>query len=174
MLILRFLASGGVPLGSVVRSTLGAYIRSIAERPAPRALKDGRETRIALSNAALQQHLTVVRLFRDFLVEENICARNPLRPAVGGRSLVQRHHQLPWIPSEEQWQGILQVCKRESLRNRVMLAMSYDAALRREEICSLETTDIDPAHRLLRIRLEATKDRRERRTQCRRRTCIGA
>jgi integrase len=44
----------------------------------------------------------------------------------------------------------------------VMLAMSYDAALRREEICSLETTDIDPAHRLLRIRLEATKGRRER------------
>src|SRR2546425_9603509 len=44
--------------------------------------------------------------------------------------------------------------KREPLRNRVMLAMSYDAALRREEICSLETTDIDPAHRMLRIRAE--------------------
>ena len=125
-------------------------------------MKDGWETRTTLSNATLQQHLTVVRLFHDFLVEENICTRNPLRPAVGGRSLIQRHHRLPWIPSEEQWQGILQVCKRESLRNRLMLAMSYDAALRREEICSLETTDIDPAHRLLRIRLEATKGRRER------------
>lgn len=43
-----------------------------------------------------------------------------------------------------------------------MLAMSYDAALRREEVCSLETTDVDPAHRLLRIRSEATKSRRER------------
>ena len=43
-----------------------------------------------------------------------------------------------------------------------MLAMSYDAALRREEVCSLETTDIDPARRLLRIRPEATKSRRER------------
>jgi integrase len=43
-----------------------------------------------------------------------------------------------------------------------MLAMSYDAALRREEICSLEVADIDPAHRLLRIRLEVTKNRRER------------
>jgi len=159
---LRFLASTGISLGSVVRSTLGAYIRSIAELPAPRALKNGRETRTTLSNATLQQHLTVVRLFHDFLVEENICTRNPLRPSVGGRSLIQRHHRLPWIPSEEEWQGILQVCKRESLRNRVMLAMSYDAALRREEICSLETTDIDPAHRLLRIRLEATKGRRER------------
>ena len=52
--------------------------------------------------------------------------------------------------------------KQEPLRNRVMLAMSYDAALRREEICSLEVSDIDPAHRLLRIRLEVTKNRRER------------
>ena len=159
---LRFLASTGISFGSVVRSTLGAYIRSITELPVPRVLKDGRETRTTLSNATLQQHLTVVRLFHDFLVEENICTRNPLRPSVGGRSLIQRHHRLPWIPSEEEWLGILQVCKHESLRNRVMLAMSYDAALRREEICSLETTDIDPAHRLLRIRLEATKGRRER------------
>lgn len=159
---LRFLAFTGISFGSVVRSTLGAYIRSIAELPAPRVLKDGRETRTTLSNATLQQHLTVVRLFHDFLVEENICTRNPLRPAVGGRSLIQRHHRLPWIPSDEEWLGILQVCKHESLRNRVILAMSYDAALRREEICSLETTDVDPAHRLLRIRLEATKGRRER------------
>ncbi len=87
---------------------------------------------------------------------------NPLRPLIGGRGLIQRHHRLPWIPSEEEWQNILQVCKQEPLRNRVMLAMSYDAALRREEICSLEVADIDPAHRLLRIRLEVTKNRRER------------
>jgi hypothetical protein len=39
--------------------------------------------------------------------------------------------------------------------------MSYDAALRREEICSLETTGIDPAHRMLRIRAEKTKNRTE-------------
>ena len=39
-------------------------------------------------NATLQQHLTVVRLFHDFLVEENICTR--LAKAAGGRSLVQR------------------------------------------------------------------------------------
>jgi len=38
-----------------------------------------------------------------------------------------------------------------------MLAMSYDAALRGEEICSLEVADIDPAHRLLRIRLEVRR-----------------
>ena len=43
-----------------------------------------------------------------------------------------------------------------------MLAMSYDCALRREELCNLETGDIDPAHRMVRIRAENTKGRRER------------
>lgn len=159
---LDFLSTRDIPFPSVIRPTIGVYVQSIAVLPAPRVLKKGAEARATLSNATLQQHLTVIRLFHDFLVEERVCARNPLRPPRGGRGLIQRHHQLPWIPSEEQWQSILQVSKQESLRNRVMLAMSYDAALRREEICSLEDSDVDPAHRLLRIRLEVTKNRRER------------
>jgi integrase/recombinase XerD len=159
---LRFLESAGVELHSVIRSTIGAYVQDIAQRPASRFLKAKPEVRTTLSNATLQQHLTVIRLFYDYLVEEKVCARHPLRRAISGRSLVQRHHRVPWIPSDEQWQSILQACKQEPLRNRVMLAMSYDAALRREEVCSLETTDIDPARRLLRIRPEATKSRRER------------
>ncbi|WP_323138271.1 MULTISPECIES: site-specific integrase [unclassified Streptomyces] len=43
-----------------------------------------------------------------------------------------------------------------------MLALAYDAALRREELCSLRTDDIDPAHRTLRVRAETTKNRLER------------
>lgn len=159
---LGFLETENIPFHSVIRPTIGAYIRSITQLEVPRVSREGMEGRRTLANATLQQHLTVVRLFHDFLVEERVCTRNPLRPPIGGRGLIQRHHRLPWIPSEEEWQNILQVCKQEPLRNRVMLAMSYDAALRREEICSLEVADIDPAHRLLRIRLEVTKNRRER------------
>ena len=43
-----------------------------------------------------------------------------------------------------------------------MLALAYDAALRREELCSLRTDDLDPAHRTIRVRAETTKSRRER------------
>ena len=43
-----------------------------------------------------------------------------------------------------------------------MLALAYDAALRREELCSLRTDDVDPAHRTLRVRAETTKNRLER------------
>ncbi|WP_240812627.1 site-specific integrase [Streptomyces sp. DASNCL29] len=70
--------------------------------------------------------------------------------------------KLPWIPSEQQWLDLLDVVRQEPVRNRVMLALAYDAALRREELCSLRTEDLDPAHRTLRIRAEATKTRRER------------
>jgi len=101
---LGFLESENIRFDSVVRPTIGAYVRSIAELPVPRARKKGAAVRTTLAHATLQQHLTVVRLFHDFLVEERICERNPLRPAVAGRSFIQRQHRLPWIPNEEEWQ----------------------------------------------------------------------
>lgn len=43
-----------------------------------------------------------------------------------------------------------------------MLAIAYDAGLRREELCALSTSDLDPAHRLIRVRAETTKNMMER------------
>src|SRR5260370_24057854 len=105
---LKFLESAGVELESVVRSTIGAYIQEIAQRPASRSLKVKPEVRTTLSNATLQQHLTVIRLFYDYLVEERVCARHPLRPPIGGRKLIQRPHRPPWTPSDGQYESILQ------------------------------------------------------------------
>jgi hypothetical protein len=56
----------------------------------------------------------------------------------------------------------LEVARHEPVRNRLMLALAYDAALRREELCSLQTSDLDPAHRTVRVRAETTTNRRER------------
>jgi integrase/recombinase XerD len=61
-----------------------------------------------------------------------------------------------------QWRAVLETAAGESLRNRLMLALGYDAALRREELCLLATDDVDPAHRMLRVRAETTKTRRGR------------
>ena len=58
--------------------------------------------------------------------------------------------------------AVLEVAAEESLRNRLMLALAYDAALRRAELCLLGTDDLDPAHRTLRVRSETTKTRRGR------------
>src|SRR6266481_3421078 len=104
---LAFLEAAQIDCQSVNRGVIGAYIQDIARRPAKR------ETRTTLSNATLQQHLTVMRLFYDYLVEERVCARHPVRPLMGGRSLIQRQRKLPWIPNEDQWQSILQSSRQE-------------------------------------------------------------
>lgn len=154
------------------RSQVALFVRELTTRPSRRganvvALDSGS----GLANATLQQRLVPVRLFYDFLVEEGVRDSNPVgrgrytpRGHVGGhsRGLVPRMVKLPWIPGEAEWSQVLGVFRGEPIRNRVMLALAYDAALRREELCSLQTDDLDPAHRTLRVRAETTKTRRER------------
>jgi integrase/recombinase XerD len=156
---------------SVSRGELAGYVRDLRERPAARGASVGSDSLAGLSNATLQLRLTAVRLFYDYLVEEGVRERNPVargryRPgrwAAGTeRGLVRRTSRLPWIPTDAQWRTLLEVAREEPIRNRLMLALAYDAALRREELCLLASDDVDPAHRTLRIRPETTKSGRGR------------
>jgi len=152
---------------------IAAYVGFLSSRPNPRGVNIiSLDSGVGLANATMQQRITVVRLFYDHLIEEGIREDNPVgrgkyTPGKGfggkrDRALIPRYKKLPWIPTFEQWQAIIEAASRERLRNRVMLAMSYDAALRREELCTLSTNDIDPAFRLITIRAENTKNRQER------------
>jgi site-specific recombinase XerD len=157
---------------TATRAQVAVFVRELTSRPSRRganvvALDSGS----GLANATMQQRLVPVRLFYDFLVEEGVRDSNPVgrgrytpgRVVSGrARSLVPRMVKLPWIPSEEEWLRLLGVFADEPIRNRLMLALAYDAALRREELCSLRSDDIDPAHRTVRVRAETTKTRRER------------
>jgi integrase/recombinase XerD len=114
----------------------------------------------------LVQRLVSVRLFYDFLVEEGLRESNPVGRGrytpgrhfgAASRPLVTRMVKLPWIPAEAEWLQLLEMFRAEPIRNRLMLALAYDSALRREELCSLRTDDVDPAHRTLRVRAETTK-----------------
>lgn len=116
--------------------------------------------------------LTVIRLYYDYLIEEGVRKQHPVRRGqytpekrfngTAHRGLIPRYKTLPKIPTEAEWQRIVRVMVAEPLRNRVMFALAYDAALRREELCSLDLRDLDPAHRIMRIRAEITKNRLER------------
>ena len=148
---------------------IAAYIQHMFTQQVQRA---GRQQ--GLSNATMQQRLTAVHLFYDFLAQEHVLADNPVtrgthRPGQryrqsrdSRRGLLPRYKKLPWIPTEEQWHSILVAAMEEPLRNRLMLALAYDGALRREEVCSLAITDIDPAYRLVTLRAENTKSRASR------------
>ena len=168
---LQFCSQDGANPQCATREHVSRFVRSLLERqgrPHKGAI-DG-ETRPRLSNATVQLRLTVVRLFYDYLIEEGVRQNNPVgrgrytpgRSFGGERGLVPRYRKLPWIPNDDEWTAILKATREERLRNRVMFALCYDAALRRQELCSLQTGDIDPAHRLLHIRAETTKSRQDR------------
>jgi integrase/recombinase XerD len=158
---------------AATKGQVAQYVHDLASRPNPRGMAvHVLDSGVGLANATLQQHLTALRLWYDYLREEGNRPDNPVGrgryapgKSFGGmreKGLLPRYHKLPWIPTEEQWQAILEAARGEPLRNRLMLAFAYDAALRREELCALTTGDIDPAHRMLRIRAETTKNLMER------------
>ena len=168
-----FCAARLVEPDTAAKQHVAEYVRDTLERPRfahhPRASLG---PPVGLANATIQQRLTAIRLYFDYLMEEGVRTTNPVGRGhytpgrafgtKGERGLVPRYHTLPWIPTEEQWQAILTATQSEPIRNRVMFALAYDAALRREEVCSLTIADIDPTHRTLRIRAEVTKNRQER------------
>lgn len=165
--------AGADPI-TATRAQVASYVHELTSRPSRRGPNVvSFDSGVGLANATLQQRLVAVRLFYDYLVEEGLRESNPVGRGRytpgrrfgtrgGQRALVPALVKLPWIPSEQQWRDVLAVFAEEPIRNRVMLALAYDAALRREELCSLRTDDLDPAHRMLRVRAETTKTRRER------------
>lgn len=162
----------GVDPVAASRAHVAMFVRELSTRPSRHG---GNVVSIdsgaGLSNATIQQRLVPVRLFYDHLIEEGLRESNPVGRGkftpgrrFGGtdRGLIPRLVKLPWIPDEQQWRQVLAVAAREPIRNRVMLALAYDAALRREELCSLDSEDLDPGQRTLRIKAEHTKNRLER------------
>src|SRR5690242_33735 len=135
------------------REHVARFVRHLTARPARHAAATRTPPSgcLPLSNATVQQRLTAVRLFYDHLVEEGLRDSNPVgrgryaahaRAGSSSRGLVPRETRLPWIPDEEEWRAILDVARGEPIRNRVMLALGYDAGLRREELCRLRTDDL--------------------------------
>src|SRR5260370_42595627 len=49
-----------------------------------------------------------------------------------------------------------------SYEHRLMVAMAYDGALRREELVQIEVDDLEPAYSLIHLRAETTKSKRAR------------
>ncbi len=94
---LKFLHSHCIAAASATRGDVGLYLGSFQP---------------VLSNATVQQLLTVVRLFHAYLIEEGVRPSTPVAQNSGGRAMVARHHKLPWIPNEQDWQVFLAADRR--------------------------------------------------------------
>lgn len=149
---LAFCHACGLTAVTAGHDTVALYVRS---------LHAGRH----LSAATLRHRVTVVRLYSDWLCEEGLREKNPVRRAIwktGGKGktgIVPVQRRLPWIPDDMAWLHFLDVARQTDIRTRLMLALAYDCGLRREELCKVGTGDIDPSRRLLYVRAENTKNR---------------
>ncbi|MEU7189444.1 site-specific integrase [Streptomyces sp. NPDC045369] len=167
---LRFCAAEGAEPLDAKADTVAAWVGEMLERTPVRPRREGATLAgPGLANATVQQRLVAVRSFYEFLVEDGLRERNPVRRGQAGRrgrrpkrGLVRRIEQAPWLPTEADWQRILEAARAEPLRNRLMVSLAYDGALRREELVQLSGDDFDPAYRLIRLRAETTKSRRSR------------
>ncbi len=110
------------------------------------------------SGRTLARHLSSLRGFFTYLVEENIFRKNPAKlldspklPAL-----------LPHFLSQEDMQKLLaKPCLRERAgqRDRCILELLYASGLRVTELCQLRLRDIDSQRRILRIFGKGSKER---------------
>jgi hypothetical protein len=79
------------------------------------------ESGAGLANSTLQERLTAIRLWFDYLVQEGVRPSNPVgrgKYVQGGtqgaeRGLLRRVSRLPWIPSDEEWLRLLAAARGE-------------------------------------------------------------
>lgn len=163
------------PFIEATKADIVAYIDDMTHRANPRGdtiryLHSG----VGLSNATMMQRLTVVRLLYDYLIDERmrLDQRNPVgkgkftpgRAFAGKRerSILKHYEYLPWIPGDDEWDRLLEAALQEPLRNRLLLLLSYDGALRRSELVALQVRDISFPHQQITVRPEVAKNGRGR------------
>ncbi|MGH2353976.1 MAG: tyrosine-type recombinase/integrase [Chloroflexota bacterium] len=121
------------------------------------------------ADATVAQHAVALRQFYDYLIRARL-RRDGVHPLPRGRlgeaatrGLVRTRGRLPWIAPTDVWERIvLHVVTRETARNRAMVLIAYDGALRREELVRLRGADYDRQRALLKVRAETSKSRRDR------------
>lgn len=76
---LGFCKRSGLTPKEVTREQIAAYIHDLRTRPGKKGTKVKRiDSGAGLSNATMQQRLTAVRLFYDYLIEEGVREINPV------------------------------------------------------------------------------------------------
>ncbi len=137
----------GIEYETATTADIASYVDEMAHRPRKRSPRSNNVNRAgALANKTMQQRLTAIRLFYDFLVEQRVRDSNPV-----GRGRYTLGTGFYGTRLEI-------VLREEPLRNQLMVFMSYDGALRRGELLSLTLSDIDFSHRKITIRPEIAKN----------------
>ena len=111
-----------------------------------------------LSARSLARHLSALRGFFAFALDEKILQHNPAQFLENPK--ISR--ELPEVLTQEQMKDLLQSpqlnCKL-GFRDRTMLELLYASGLRVSELCSLRALDFDPQNNILRVFGKGSKER---------------
>jgi site-specific recombinase XerD len=179
----RFLASfRGEPVERWLEADEGAILAYVADlrhhprpRSRPRSSRDLPDNLVSfsggrLTDATVAQYAVALRQFYDYLIRTRL-RRDQVNPVPRGsrsftgeksaRGPLPPPRRLPWIAPADLWERIvLHVVTRESARNRAMILVAYDGALRREELVGLRDDDYDRPRSLLKVRAATSKSGR--------------
>ncbi|GLV55914.1 integrase [Dictyobacter sp. S3.2.2.5] len=167
-LIRAFALFGDVSLVEAGPDLLERYIDNLYHR-APARIRNKVTSKPCekLSPNTIQQRIVTARLFYDFCIYHGYRQNkvNPLSRGSGRygkaslkRGVVSRKQQLPWIPSDQEWEYLMKyLVTHESTRNQLMILLAYDGALRREELVSLRVDDFDWSAKFVTVRPETSK-----------------
>ena len=177
----RFLATfGSAPQAGWIEAdegTLLTYLDDLrhgrGNAPRARARQNVRHLSGAqAADATIAQHVVALRQFYDYLIRAHLrqdslnpLPRGSLWRDAGGlrRGLVRRRARLPWIAPPALWEQIvLHIIAHETARNQALLLVTYDGALRREEVVGLHTDDYDRQQAVLLIRAQTSNSGRDR------------
>ena len=157
---LLFLEEAGFDLLKVTELEVAYYINFMRMEGS----RSERNPRSPLSEATVRLRLSVVRRLYDDLVRRELMLEHPLHPLParewsGERppSLSVGYQAFPWIPTRQEWSDFLREARDEPLRNRLMVLLAYEGALRRGSLVTLEFRDVDLDHRLIYIRPDNVK-----------------
>ncbi len=168
---LTFCQKEGIELQSASRRHIAAYIADMRQRPNRRGdnvrhLHSG----TGMAHRTMRLRITVARLLYDYLLHEGIRS-DPTNPVGKGvytpgqlfvgtreRALLPYQETMPWIPGDDEWKRILEAAALERVRNRLLLLLAYDGALRRSELTALAVRDIAFPHQQITIRPEIAKN----------------
>ncbi len=132
-----------VPFQGVTLDILRAYVDQL------RASK--------LSNRSIARHITTLRGFFGFLIEEGTISTNPTELLVAPKF----GSSLPKFLSAQQVNGLLEApeSNRTGLRDRAMLDVLYATGLRVSELIQLRVSDLDESQGVVRVIGKGNKQR---------------
>ena len=142
--LLSFLKKGNLELENITGDVLMLYLGFLNEKE--------------LSSRSVARHLSSLRSFFDFAVEQNFFKANPAQFFQNPKL----PFTLPKALSKEEIGALLAtplLTDRLGFRDRTMMELLYAAGLRVSELCSLQPLHFDPQTGLLKIFGKGAKER---------------